>query len=99
MPSHILVVEDERDLQRVLTYNFKQAGFDVVSAPDGETALRAVREERFDLVLLDLMLPDADGFELCREIRELSDVASSWCRPAGPRPTRSVRSTWAPTTT
>ena len=41
MPSHILVVEDERDLQRVITYNLKQAGFDVVSAPDGETALRA----------------------------------------------------------
>jgi two-component system phosphate regulon response regulator PhoB len=70
MPSHILVVEDERDLQRVLTYNFKQAGFDVVSAPDGETALRAVREERFDLVLLDLMLPDMPGTEVCRRLKQ-----------------------------
>jgi two-component system phosphate regulon response regulator PhoB len=70
MPSHILVVEDERDLQRVLTYNFKQAGFDVVSAPDGETALRAVKEERFDLVLLDLMLPDMPGTEVCRRLKQ-----------------------------
>jgi phosphate regulon transcriptional regulator PhoB len=70
MPSHILVVEDERDLQRVLTYNFKQAGFDVVSATDGETALRAVREERFDLVLLDLMLPDMPGTEVCRRLKQ-----------------------------
>lgn len=69
MPSHILVVEDERDLLRVLTYNLKQAGFDVVGAADGETALRAMREERFDLVLLDLMLPDIDGFEVCARLR------------------------------
>ena len=51
MPSHVLIVEDERDLQKVIAYNLKQAGFDVVSAHDGETALRAVREERFDLVI------------------------------------------------
>lgn len=70
MPSHILVVEDERDLQRVLTYNFKQAGFDVVSAPDGETALRAMKEERFDIVLLDLMLPDMPGTEVCRRLKQ-----------------------------
>src|ERR1700723_3277547 len=70
MPSHILIVEDERDLMRVLTYNFKQAGFDVVSAPDGETALRAVKEERFDLVLLDLMLPDMPGTEVCRRLKQ-----------------------------
>src|SRR5262245_64910928 len=69
MPSHVLIVEDERDLQRVLTYNFRQAGFDVVSAYDGETALRATREERFDLVILDLMLPDLPGTEVCRRLK------------------------------
>jgi two-component system phosphate regulon response regulator PhoB len=61
MANHVLIVEDERDLSKVLVYNFKQAGFDVVSAFNGETALRAVKEERFDLVLLDLMLPDMSG--------------------------------------
>jgi two-component system phosphate regulon response regulator PhoB len=76
MPSHILVVEDERDLMRVLTYNLKQAGFDVVGAPDGETALRAVREERFDLVLLDLMLPDMPGTEVCKKLKGNPQTAS-----------------------
>jgi len=76
MPSHILVVEDERDLARVLTYNLKQAGFDVVSAPDGETALRAVREERFDLVLLDLMLPDMPGTEVCKKLKSSPATAA-----------------------
>ncbi|HEY4119036.1 MAG TPA: response regulator [Byssovorax sp.] len=70
MPNHILVVEDERDLQRVLAYNLKQAGFDVVAAGDGETALRAVKEEPFDLVLLDLMLPGMPGTEVCRRLKQ-----------------------------
>ena len=76
MPSHILVVEDERDLLRVLTYNLKQAGFDVVGAVDGETALRAMREERFDLVLLDLMLPDMPGTEVCRRLKANPQTAT-----------------------
>jgi two-component system phosphate regulon response regulator PhoB len=67
--SQILIVEDERDLVRILSYNFKQAGFDVVSAHNGETALRAVKEERFNLVLLDLMLPDIPGTEVCRRLK------------------------------
>ena len=76
MPSHVLIVEDERDLQRVLAYNFKQAGFDVVSAMNGETALRAVREERFDLIILDLMLPDLPGTEVCRRLKQSRETAA-----------------------
>jgi two-component system, OmpR family, phosphate regulon response regulator PhoB len=76
MPSHVLIVEDERDLQRVLAYNFKQAGFDVVSAANGETALRAVREERFDLIILDLMLPDLPGTEVCRRLKQSPQTAA-----------------------
>jgi len=76
MPSHVLIVEDERDLQRVLAYNFKQAGYDVVSAMNGETALRAVREERFDLIILDLMLPDLSGTEVCRRLKQNRETAS-----------------------
>jgi len=70
MTTHVLIVEDEHDLQRVLAYNFRQAGFDVVSATNGETALRAVKEERFDLVILDLMLPDMAGTEVCRRLKQ-----------------------------
>jgi two-component system phosphate regulon response regulator PhoB len=76
MTSHVLIVEDERDLQRVIAYNLKQAGFDVVSAHDGETALRAVREERFDLVILDLMLPDLPGTEICRRLKQNKETAT-----------------------
>jgi two-component system phosphate regulon response regulator PhoB len=76
MPSHVLIVEDERDLERVLAYNFRQAGFDVVSAMNGETALRAVKEERFDLILLDLMLPDISGTEVCRRLKQNPQTSS-----------------------
>ncbi|EYF05416.1 Phosphate regulon transcriptional regulatory protein PhoB (SphR) [Chondromyces apiculatus DSM 436] len=73
----MLIVEDESDLQRVLAYNFRQAGFDVVSAINGETALRALKEERFDLIILDLMLPDVSGTELCRRIKQNPQTAQT----------------------
>ncbi len=76
MPSHILVVEDERDLQKVLSYNLKQSGFDVVVASDGETALRALKEEPFDLVLLDLMLPGMPGTEVCRRLKQNRETSN-----------------------
>ncbi len=76
MATHVLIVEDEKDLERVLRYNFTQAGFDVVTAGNGETALRAMREEKFDLVLLDLMLPDIPGTEVCRRLKANPDTAS-----------------------
>ncbi len=76
MPTNILIVEDERDLQRVLSYNFKSAGFDVVSALNGETALRAVKEETFDLVILDLMLPDMSGTEVCKRLKQSPQTAN-----------------------
>jgi two-component system phosphate regulon response regulator PhoB len=75
MPS-VLIVEDERDLARLVSYNLKQAGFDVVTAANGETALRAVREERFDLILLDLMLPDMPGTEVCRRLKQAPETAA-----------------------
>jgi two-component system phosphate regulon response regulator PhoB len=75
MPTNVLIVEDERDLQRVLSYNFKQAGFDIVSAMNGETALRAVKEEPFDLVILDLMLPDMPGTEVCKRLKQAAETA------------------------
>jgi two-component system, OmpR family, phosphate regulon response regulator PhoB len=75
MPTNVLIVEDERDLQRVLSYNFKQAGFDVVSAMNGETALRAVKEEPFDLVILDLMLPDMPGTEVCKRLKQTAETS------------------------
>ena len=67
--ERILVVEDEGDLREVLAYNLTRERYRVSTARDGLTALDLVRKVRPDLVLLDLMLPDLDGVEVCRRIR------------------------------
>ena len=69
MSERILVVDDEPDLLELVRMNLSQAGFEVDTALDGATALRALRAERPDLVVLDLMLPDVSGTDLCRQLR------------------------------
>ena len=68
--ARILVVEDELDLQQVLSYNLKQHGHDTVVTKLGAEGLRLAREQRPDLVLLDLMLPDLPGTEVCKQLKE-----------------------------
>ena len=65
----ILVVDDEPDIAALVSYNLKKVGFSVKSAADGEEALARIRESRFDLLVLDLMLPGIHGMELCRILR------------------------------
>jgi two-component system alkaline phosphatase synthesis response regulator PhoP len=75
--ERILVIEDEADLREVLAYNLKREGFQVDTARDGGEGLKMASERQPDLVLLDLMLPDLDGLEVCRRLRqdeELSDM-------------------------
>ncbi|MBL9023135.1 MAG: response regulator [Myxococcales bacterium] len=67
--ARILIVEDETDLQQVIEYNLRQAGHEVTVASRGAEALRLAREQRPDLVLLDLMLPDMLGTEICRTLK------------------------------
>ena len=67
--ARILVVEDEPGITLALEDDLKQEGYDVEAAGDGETASRRAREQNFDLILLDVMLPRKDGFEVCRELR------------------------------
>ena len=67
--KRVLVVEDQRDLASLLAHNLKQEGLDVRTVQDGREALPAVRSWRPDLVILDLMLPGLDGFEVLRGIR------------------------------
>lgn len=74
-PKHILVVDDEADLVELVSYNLKKEGFIVDSASDGETALSKIRKGRYDLVILDLMLPGIQGIELCRILR--NDAATA----------------------
>ncbi len=65
----VLVVDDERDLRSLLEYNLQQAGFTVVTAEDGKTAIERVREGQPDLVLLDVLLPDMPGTEVLKALR------------------------------
>ncbi|MEO8109838.1 MAG: response regulator transcription factor [Ginsengibacter sp.] len=65
----ILLVEDEENLQEVLRLNFEMEGYEVTSAYDGAAALDAVRSEYFDLIILDVMLPEIDGISVCENIR------------------------------
>jgi DNA-binding response OmpR family regulator len=67
-------VDDEHSVQKLLTYPLRKEGYDVVSALDGREALDRLREDDFDLVVLDVMLPKVDGFDVCRQIRARSTV-------------------------
>jgi two-component system phosphate regulon response regulator PhoB len=67
--QQILIVDDERDIVRVLDFSLRQAGFDPVVAYDGEQALARVEQRVPDLVLLDLMLPDVPGTEICKKLK------------------------------
>ena len=69
LPAHVLIVDDERDLVRLLEFNLQQAGFETAAAYGGEEALQKIRQRVPDLVVLDLMLPDIPGTEVCRQIK------------------------------
>jgi DNA-binding response OmpR family regulator len=73
-PSLILVVEDDLTLLETLEYNLTGEGYEVATAADGLTALEVAREEQPDLIVLDLMLPRLDGFEVCRILRRETNV-------------------------
>jgi DNA-binding response OmpR family regulator len=69
MPDKILVVEDDANLLETLKYNLRKEGYDVVAASAGEQAVAAARREKPDLIVLDVMLPKMNGFEVCRILR------------------------------
>jgi DNA-binding response OmpR family regulator len=74
MTSRVLIIEDEKDIVRLLKYNLEKEGYAAVSAHDGEAGLEVWRREKPDLILLDLMLPKLDGMQVCRTIRQESQV-------------------------
>ncbi len=69
MPKRILIVDDEVRIREVVQYGLEKNGFVVEAAADGRSALARLAQASFDLVVLDVMLPDLDGYELCRRIR------------------------------
>jgi phosphate regulon transcriptional regulator PhoB len=77
MSQKILVVDDEQSITDLLEYNLRQNGYQVVVARDGHQALRMARTEQPDLIVLDLMLPGPDGFDICRELRREGSLTLS----------------------
>ena len=74
MDEHLLLVEDDPSIREITTLGLEQAGFRVTATGDGRDGLIRFRQGAFDLVVLDVMLPSLDGFEVCREIRKQSRV-------------------------
>ena len=70
----ILIVEDEKTIAEILSYNLKAAGFDATAKHDGKSGLDEALTGEYDLILLDLMLPVMDGFEVCQRVRERLDT-------------------------
>jgi DNA-binding response OmpR family regulator len=73
-PARILLVDDEQPVQKLLSFPLQKEGYEVVPALDGQEALNRFDSERFDLVVLDIMLPKVDGLEVCRRLRAKSSV-------------------------
>lgn len=74
MGKRVLVVDDEKLIVKGIRFSLLQDGLEVDCAYDGEEALNMAKENDYDLILLDVMLPKMDGFEVCQQIREFSDV-------------------------
>lgn len=74
MNEKILIVEDEQPIAEILEYNLRREGYDVLTADNGRDAVNAARQERPHLIILDIMLPEKDGFTVCRDIRAFSSV-------------------------
>src|SRR5438045_3063756 len=72
--ARILLVDDEQSIQTLLSYPLRKDGYDVVQATDGREALARFGESSFDLVVLDVMMPQIDGLEVCRRLRAKSSV-------------------------
>lgn len=72
--AKVFIVEDERRIARFLQMELEHEGFETAIETNGRRAYERILEEKFDLILLDLMLPDMDGLDICRNVRKLSDI-------------------------
>lgn len=70
----ILVVDDEKEMRRLIEMHLQQAGLQVIQAENGDAAIELVQSREIDLVLLDVMMPEKDGFTVCKEIRQFSKI-------------------------
>lgn len=73
-PAKILVVDDEQSILQFVSYNLRKEGYEVTTASDGDEALELAEKNGFDLIVLDIMLPGTDGYEVCRKLRASGDI-------------------------
>jgi len=76
MAKRVLIIEDERQMAELIAFNLEKEGFSAIQAHDGVSGLRSAREEKPDLILLDLMLPGVMGTEICRQLRAARETAA-----------------------
>ncbi|MPQ43260.1 response regulator transcription factor [Clostridium tarantellae] len=74
--KRILIVDDEEHIRELIKFNLQKNGYGVILASDGKEALEIIKSKRIDLILLDLMLPEVDGLEVCKEIRRDSIISN-----------------------
>ncbi len=72
--KRIFIVEDERRIARFLQIELEHEGFETATESNGKRAFERIIQENYDLVLLDIMLPEMDGITICQKVRELSDI-------------------------
>ncbi|MEM6803140.1 MAG: response regulator transcription factor [Bacteroidota bacterium] len=76
--NKVLIVDDEKDILDLLEYNLEKEGYDVLLAMDGEEAISLAKSEKPNMVLLDIMMPQMDGIETCRRLRELPELKGTF---------------------
>ncbi len=74
MKNRVLIAEDEKPISDIIKFNLEKEGYEVITAYDGEDALKKALNEQLELIILDIMLPSIDGFEICKKVREKSSV-------------------------
>ena len=75
MKATILVIDDEKDILDLVSYNLRKEGYDVSTSADGEEALKLIKKEQYSLIVLDLMLPGIQGMELCKMLKNSEDTS------------------------
>jgi two-component system response regulator VicR len=74
MKNRVLIAEDEKPISDIIKFNLEKEGYEIITAYDGEDALKKALNEQLELIILEIMLPSMDGFEICKRVREKSSV-------------------------
>ena len=74
MKNRVLIAEDEKPISDIIKFNLEKEGYEIITAYDGEDALKKALNEQLERIILDIMLPSMDGFEICKRVREKSSV-------------------------